>query len=253
MKKRITAILLALAVIFTIGSFSVFAVDNTETAYKLKAGKKTVYIGSKYANKLQGAKGKVTWKTSNKKIATVTKKGVIKGIKPGKCIVSAKYKGKTYKCSVTVARRQPDFDAKIVNVKRNKSGTTVVSVRIRNLGSKPLTILQKASYRDMSEPTYKIKLSSSKGVQIKAKKAKTVSFINYGKYDIYNLAGRPDPDIFAMLESKVSYSFKYDGKKYSGVTYWYTETDDETYYETYYYKSLYTKGGKRVATAAKKR
>ena len=62
---------------------------------KLKKGKKV---------KLQvlNATGKVKWKSSNKKVATVSKKGVVKGKKKGKATITAKLGGKTYKCKVRV-------------------------------------------------------------------------------------------------------------------------------------------------------
>ncbi|MCR5792572.1 MAG: Ig-like domain-containing protein [Lachnospiraceae bacterium] len=46
---------------------------------------------------------KVTWKTSNKKVATVTSKGVVKGVKKGKATITAKTSnGKKATCKVTV-------------------------------------------------------------------------------------------------------------------------------------------------------
>ena len=49
-------------------------------------------------------KGKITYKSSNKKIATVSSKGTVKGIKRGtaKITASVKYKGKTYKKSIKI-------------------------------------------------------------------------------------------------------------------------------------------------------
>ena len=49
-----------------------------------------------------GTKKKVTWKSSNKKIAKVNKKGVVKALSPGKCTITAKVRGKKLKCKVTV-------------------------------------------------------------------------------------------------------------------------------------------------------
>lgn len=45
---------------------------------------------------------KVTYKSSNKKIATVTNKGVVKGVKKGKTTITVKANGKTVKVKVTV-------------------------------------------------------------------------------------------------------------------------------------------------------
>ena len=45
---------------------------------------------------------KITYKTSNKKIVTVTNKGVVKGIKKGKATITVKANGMTVKVKVSV-------------------------------------------------------------------------------------------------------------------------------------------------------
>ena len=61
---------------------------------------KRVFLGKKTKLKFTSVEkdAKITYKSSNKKIATVTKKGVIKGKKQGFAVVTAKIKqnGKTY-------------------------------------------------------------------------------------------------------------------------------------------------------------
>lgn len=52
--------------------------------------------------KVTGAPGKVTWKSSDPSIATVSSKGKIKGRKVGKAVITAKAGARTYKCTVTV-------------------------------------------------------------------------------------------------------------------------------------------------------
>lgn len=52
--------------------------------------------------KMQWAKGKVKWSSSNKKIATVNSKGKVTAKKKGTAKISAKVGGKTYKCRITV-------------------------------------------------------------------------------------------------------------------------------------------------------
>lgn len=54
--------------------------------------------------RLKNASGKITWKSSKKKIASVSKKGKVKAKKKGTCKVYAIYKKKKYACKVTVKK-----------------------------------------------------------------------------------------------------------------------------------------------------
>lgn len=76
---------------------------------KLSVTKKNMTEGQSFTLKVKNkpAKATLTWKSSNKKVATVTKKGVVKAVKKGKATVSVKVKvkgkkTKTLKCVVTV-------------------------------------------------------------------------------------------------------------------------------------------------------
>ena len=44
----------------------------------------------------------VKWKSTKKKVATVTKDGIVKAKKAGKATIKATYKGRTYKCKIRV-------------------------------------------------------------------------------------------------------------------------------------------------------
>ena len=61
--------------------------------------------------KLLNAKGKVTWKSLNNKIATVSKTGTVYGKKAGKTTVQASHKKKVYKCNVTVVEIKKTTEA----------------------------------------------------------------------------------------------------------------------------------------------
>lgn len=54
--------------------------------------------------KLLNAKGKVTWKSDNKRIATVNQKGIVLAKKVGRTTIRAKHKKKLYKCKITVVK-----------------------------------------------------------------------------------------------------------------------------------------------------
>lgn len=70
----------------------------SKTSVKLDSGKSVRLKVKKTAGK------KVTWRSSNKKIATVSKKGLVKAKKAGKCTVIAKVGKKVLKCRVTVRK-----------------------------------------------------------------------------------------------------------------------------------------------------
>ena len=73
-------------------------VISQKTAYMAK--KDTLQLKLKYARA-----SKVKWSSSNKKVAAVTKKGLVKAKKIGKANIIAKYNGKKYTCKVTVEKK----------------------------------------------------------------------------------------------------------------------------------------------------
>lgn len=85
--------------------FTVTAQAAKKKAPAISAKKKTVYYKSTATLKMKNYKGKVKWSTSNKKIAKVNSKGVVTGVAPGKCTVTATAGKKKYKCTVTVKDR----------------------------------------------------------------------------------------------------------------------------------------------------
>ncbi len=81
------------------------------TVKKLKLNKQKVTITAKrtVTLKLNNAQlSPVTWSSSNKRVATVSKKGVVRGRYAGTCTITAKYKKRTFKCQVTVLRNSYD-------------------------------------------------------------------------------------------------------------------------------------------------
>lgn len=72
------------------------ALDVAKSTLTIKAGKKAAIKA------VTMPASKVTYKTSNKKVATVTSSGVVKGVKKGKAVITVKANGKTVKVNVTV-------------------------------------------------------------------------------------------------------------------------------------------------------
>lgn len=73
---------------------------------KLNANTVTINKNATKTLKVLGAKSKIKWTSNNKKIATVTSTGVVKGISKGTTYVNAKVGNKTLKCKVTVKLEQ---------------------------------------------------------------------------------------------------------------------------------------------------
>ena len=69
---------------------------------KLNTKKRTISVGETYKLKVSGTSKKVKWKSSNKKVAKVSKKGVVTGKKTGKATITAKVGKKKLKCKISV-------------------------------------------------------------------------------------------------------------------------------------------------------
>lgn len=94
-KKKIVAVCLSIVILIT--CFPV----QTEAAVRINKKRATIRVGRTLALKVRGAR-KVRWKSSNKKIAAVSGKGVVRGRKRGVVTITAKVGKKSYKCRVTV-------------------------------------------------------------------------------------------------------------------------------------------------------
>lgn len=111
--KKALVMVLALAMVLTCAM-----VTPVQAAGKLNKKSVSIYETETVSLTVKGVKS-VTWKTSNKKIATVDKKGLVKGVKKGTCTVTAKdTKTKAaYSCKVTVkAAKSLGIAAKDISV-----------------------------------------------------------------------------------------------------------------------------------------
>lgn len=96
--KRICVALLVLC--FTTGMTDVAA----EAAVKLNRTSVKIEKNDTILLKLKGRHGKASWKSSNKRVAVVNKKGKVTARNKGIAVVSCTVDGKTYKCHVTVMK-----------------------------------------------------------------------------------------------------------------------------------------------------
>ena len=118
-----------------------------------------VYVGKKATIKVTKTKvtGKVTFKSSNKKVATVNSKGVITGKKAGKAVITVKV-GK-YTKKLTVKVKKPSFKLVKSFVKLKKGNKTTIRVK-----AAPVS---KVTYKTSNK---KVATVNSKGVVTAKKK-----------------------------------------------------------------------------------
>ena len=102
--KRLVTLLMIMTVLV---AFTPLLQDGEVYAASIKLNKKTVYLlkGKTYKLKVKGSKSKAKWISSDKTVVSVSKKGKLKAIGYGTATVTAKVKGKTLKCKVTVERK----------------------------------------------------------------------------------------------------------------------------------------------------
>ena len=86
----------------TAGVFLISGSTAVSAAAKLNKTEVTIEIGERQKVKVKGTTKTVKWKSSDKSIATVTKRGNIDAKAKGECIVTATVGKKKLKCKVTV-------------------------------------------------------------------------------------------------------------------------------------------------------
>ena len=105
--KQGIAVMTAAALILT--GISVPGSAGAKAKIRLNKKKVTIKVGGKVTLKLKNAKKKVTWKSSKKKVASVTTKGVVRGKSAGTAKITAKSNKKSYTCTVIVKEKQESF------------------------------------------------------------------------------------------------------------------------------------------------
>lgn len=163
-KKREISIFMILVMLV----LCVFPTQNVSAAEKTKLNitKTTIVKGQSVKLQVVGKQKGVAWKSSNKKIATVTKNGKVLAKAPGKAIITAKVGNKSLKCKVTVV----------------KYGLNKKNVTLQEGQKVKLKLLNANKKVKWSSSNKKVAKVSSKG---------TVSAVSAGKAKIYaKMAGK---------------------------------------------------------------
>lgn len=140
--KKLMAFVLMFALVFT-------SLTPVQAAKKVKApqiGAKTVSVAAgttktlSVKNKI--AKSTYRWSSSNKKIVAVTQKGVVKGVKAGKAVITCKVKtpkkNYTLKCKVTVTTTDTVSTAK--QLKAALANKKLKKIVLKSEAEKTITI-----------------------------------------------------------------------------------------------------------------
>lgn len=106
--------------------------------FKLKIARKKLDImeGRKSKIALNIKASKASWKSSNPKVAAVSKSGKITAKKAGKAVIYAKYKGQTVKCKIKV-KAAPVIRVSVMKWDEMKG---IITLRIKNVSKKKITV-----------------------------------------------------------------------------------------------------------------
>lgn len=95
----------------------------------------TLQEGKSKALKVNGSDKKVKWSSSNKSIASVNSKGVVKAKKAGKATITAKCGGHSLKCKVTVEKKPVSYktiEKKMKDFARKNGGFEFKNIDVGN-------------------------------------------------------------------------------------------------------------------------
>ncbi|MGN0243964.1 MAG: Ig domain-containing protein [Lachnospiraceae bacterium] len=108
---KVTAVMCSIGLTVLTAVPAVSVPVKAATAMRLNKSKVSLTTGQTVQLKLSPKAKKVTWKSSNKKVAVVTKKGKVTAYKRGKVTITARADGKNYTCRVQVSyKKAKGFD-----------------------------------------------------------------------------------------------------------------------------------------------
>ena len=116
-KNSLFVLVLFLAVIF------VSIPCEAASSAKISKTKANLFVGETIQLKVTGGSGTVKWKSSDKKLASVDKKGLVTAKKTGKCKITATQGNKKLTCTIQITELPGDYAT--INGKRVKVGKTL--------------------------------------------------------------------------------------------------------------------------------
>lgn len=145
--KQGIAVLTAAALVLT--GITVPGSAGAKAKIRLNKKKVTIKVGGKVTLKLKNAKKKVIWKSSKKKVASVSAKGIVRGKSAGTAKITAKSNKKSYTCTVIVKEKRDSF---VEPDETEMPGTTVPTAKPTGEPTKTPVNPTKAPVNPTKEP-----------------------------------------------------------------------------------------------------
>lgn len=199
MKKRF---LLIVPIVILCMMFFAKQTDAGYPTLNLTSDAKTISAGQKTQLKVGGVKSnKIKWTSSNKNVATVSKKGVVTGVSAGKATIKGKYRGIEFKVKFTVESKTKVYNKLLckddnfsVYLKEIKDGFIYIEVK----NTSDVDCIFYNDYFVIDGKTYYDMLVYEK---IYAGISDTIKVYSYDKnYDIYN---------YNFTKGKIKAQFEY--------------------------------------------
>ena len=138
--RQMISVMVAIALVMTM----VPAQTQAASKPKLNATKKSILVGSKITLKVQnaGAGSSYTWKSSNKEVATVTKKGVVTGKSGGSSVITCNVKTpvKAYQLKATITVKDAVTVKTQKALKEALANDGITKIKIKTDNNKKFTI-----------------------------------------------------------------------------------------------------------------
>ena len=192
-KKNMVYIMVFFVVMIILGGNIMIQAKKKELSLSQK--NLTLQVGQKKKLKVNGTFKKVVWISSNKKVAVVSKKGMVKAKKKGKAMITARVGTWEQKAEVLVQNSTQDpEDAKESDTNTSKQGNHLNNGKIpKELEEIPAAYFQEANQKgtlaELNYETYESKTYQQKSKKLKKR---AIIYLPYGysekeKYNVFYL------------------------------------------------------------------
>ena len=201
LKHIICQVIIAVVTCFAllVGSVDLGNYDAEAKVTYIKSLK--IAAGNSYTLTIKGKKGKIKWSTNKKSVATINSKGKVTAKKKGKCKISGKIAGKTYKTSVTVY--SSSGSVKLTNTASGSGGSTSIS------GSMSATLSKVGEAISNRYTTINVNVNSSVSASSYTSKlfSATASYVN--DFDYLSMSSYSYSAVSNGSSTQIKYTIKY--------------------------------------------